>query len=311
MHYEEVLHCYQRILSSFTASRLRLTCTDSKRRGFFSLVEVQVMNSTQIDMAAAIFHPRSEPVAEDVCLIRHRSENELKRGRKKTVTWANNEKICEVCHFVVDDAPSLLGVAVRELFHCKQQSFLCEHSICAHGDTRLEAKRARFTSVMEPGEDLVDVPPRFGHSIANKQPQPEVMLGISMAITVPWNCPDKFHLDGSWLWAGGEESTEVALQQQREMRLFEAFYPRSTFVPDSPVEPQERCKDIDASLVSQIPLIPLEEEEMDSEEVEPEKSIIESKCTVMPLPEHREIACVPMPSGDILLNNTMAESEKY
>eukprot|EP00250_Pteridium_aquilinum_P019221 c24351_g1_i1 orf=200-1963(+) len=260
-------------------------------------------------MSAAILHIRSERVAEDVCLKRHGSENRIKRGRQKTVTWANDEKICEVCHFLVDDAPSLLGAAVQELLNCKQRS-LCAHYIRAYGDTQFEAKRAKFTSVIEPGQYLVDVPLGFGHSIANKQPQPEVTLEASMAITVPWCHPNKFNLDGSWLWAGGEESKEVALQQQREMSVFEAFYPRLASVPDSPAEPQERCKDID-SLVSQIPLIPLEEEEIDIKEVEHETMIIESSCTDMPLQGHGKIVGTLMPNDDILHSNAMAESEKY
>ncbi|KAH7447824.1 hypothetical protein KP509_01G123100 [Ceratopteris richardii] len=72
-------------------------------------------------------------------------------------------------------------------------------------------------------------------------------------------------LDDSWLWARGEESSEIILQREREMRVFEAVYPRLTSIPDSPSECQELTKEVDDAYVPEIMLDSLEDEEMEDD----------------------------------------------
>lgn len=215
-------------------------------------------------MAATAVCVRSEKIGDEFCRIRNGSENRFKRGRHKTVTWPVDHKICEVRHFLVDDAPSSLGAAIQEHLQCEQSN---AHE--AYHSSRLHVpgvvKRARL-------ELEVDVPPGFGQTPSGgKSSRLNAQLDAVMAVTCQWRGPPKLLLDASWLWAGGEESLEVASQQQRERRFFEAFYPRLASIPDSPSEPlQESNKEIDDTPVAEVPLVPLEEQEPENEDMEQE-----------------------------------------
>ncbi|CAM8986671.1 unnamed protein product [Rhodiola kirilowii] len=52
--------------------------------------------------------------------------------------------------------------------------------------------------------------------------------------SIKWRCPPKVHLNPNWLVASGEQSLEVGLQRQRELKVSEAVYHRLTDIPHSP-----------------------------------------------------------------------------
>ncbi|KAH6557636.1 hypothetical protein KP509_1Z102600 [Ceratopteris richardii] len=103
------------------------------------------------------------------------------------------------------------------------------------------------------------VPPNFGHVPPNFGHVPPNFGHSSMTITVHWFHPHKVFLDESWLWANGDGSIEVAIQQQRERVHFEAFYPESNLIPDSPMECQGLNKTENDTSIPEVPLDPLEE----------------------------------------------------
>ncbi|KAA8537543.1 hypothetical protein F0562_027151 [Nyssa sinensis] len=51
---------------------------------------------------------------------------------------------------------------------------------------------------------------------------------------IKWRCPPKLVLDYTWQVVAGEESKEVEVQNQREMRVLEAVYPRASAIPPNP-----------------------------------------------------------------------------
>ncbi|MCO5572371.1 hypothetical protein L7F22_026124 [Adiantum nelumboides] len=219
-------------------------------------------------MAVAALSTQSDRVEKEFRHAHNGSDNSRKRRREKIVSWPLDEKICEVRHFREDSAPSY----VPEDLECNQENGLSFNA--GHHATK-SAKRAR----MEHGDTA---PPGFGHSVtvrkspkpqaqlaaARKSLEPQAQLDVLMAIRTPWHLADKFILKDSWLWAGGEESLEVAAQKERERRCFEAFYPRYAFIPTGPWEPQESSVVIDDALVPQIPLEFLEEDKRENKDTE-------------------------------------------
>ncbi|MCO5565081.1 hypothetical protein L7F22_018752 [Adiantum nelumboides] len=221
-------------------------------------------------MAVAALSTQSDRVEKEFRHAHNGSDNSRKRQREKIVSWPLDEKICEVRHFLEDSAPSY----VPEDLECNQENAL---SFNAGHHASKSAKRAR----MERGDTA---PPGFGHSVtvrqslkpqaqfagARKSIEPQAQLDVLMAIRTPWHHADKFILKDSWLWAGGEESLEVAAQKERERRCFEAFYPRYASIPDGPWEPQESSVVIGDALVPQIPLEFLEEDKRENKDTEPD-----------------------------------------
>ncbi|KAI5079876.1 hypothetical protein GOP47_0005355 [Adiantum capillus-veneris] len=218
--------------------------------------------------AAGILNTRSDRVGNQFRHIHVPSENE------KIVSWPLAGKICEVHHPLVDDAHSyvpkdlqcLQGNALpfNEAHHLSRsvkRARMTEQDIMEAHHLSRSVKRARMTE-----QDIMDVPPGFGCCImAGKSARPKAQLDVLMAITSPWHLPDKFICNDSWLWAGGEESLEVASQQERERRSLEAFYPHFASIPDSPWEPQAPIVEIDDAVVPQIPLVFVEEDKPESE----------------------------------------------
>ncbi|MCO5572352.1 hypothetical protein L7F22_026105 [Adiantum nelumboides] len=155
-----------------------------------------------------------------------------------------------------------------------------------------------------------NVPPGFGlSSEAGKSWQPNAELDAGMAVTCSWRQPLKFLLDDSWLWARGEDSVEVASQQQRERRFFKAFYPRLASIPDRPMEPQEPSQEIDDTLVAGIPLVPFEDEEMVNENADQESIDTEKGVPYLPL-EGRAKADVSVPNSDGLYKAFMEQKQE-
>ncbi|MCO5565084.1 hypothetical protein L7F22_018755 [Adiantum nelumboides] len=228
-------------------------------------------------MATSALCARSPRFREDLCLVHFGSENRFKRRRQKTVTWPIDEKICEVRLFLADDAPSFLGAAVQNSLHCMVAKGLINNG--TQHFAKLDVWGAKRVRV-----EHDNVPPGVGlSSEAGKSWQPNAELDAGMAVTCSWRQPLKFLLDDSWLWARGEDSVEIASQQQRERRFFEAFYPRLVSIPDRPMEPQEPSQEINDTLVAGIPLVPFEDEEMVNENAEQESIDTENGVPNLPL----------------------------
>eukprot|EP00250_Pteridium_aquilinum_P014427 c21980_g1_i1 orf=69-1784(+) len=180
-------------------------------------------------------------------LLQKRTQVRAKRGRGKAVTWLPEDQICQVRFFLSNDAPSTLGPA--------QDSLQVNH-----------------LRSLQSG--ALDAPPGFHGSLA-KRSRIDNILEVSMAIGRPWLLPQKFVPDIEWMVAVGGESSEAAVQKQRELRVLEAFYPRLTCIPDSPAEPVEICKHLEDCLILTIPLVPIEEEDESSQEPEQESKVLE------------------------------------
>ena len=61
--------------------------------------------------------------------------------------------------------------------------------------------------------------------------------------------------------ASGEESSEVAEQQKRELSDLEAFYPRLTSILECPLELLENGTNHDEMHIPEVPLTPYDDEE--------------------------------------------------
>ncbi|CAI5512477.1 unnamed protein product, partial [Closterium sp. Naga37s-1] len=76
----------------------------------------------------------------------------------------------------------------------------------------------------------MDGPPGFSRP---KKVRCDSAAVAAMVTQTPWKSPEKVELEAEWQVVAGEDSAQVEVQKQREMRSFEAFYPRPSAIPDS------------------------------------------------------------------------------
>lgn len=191
-------------------------------------------------MATAAMSPSLSPPLVQV--TQQRLEDKAKRPREKNVSWATEDSLCQVRLFAAEDAPSLSGTVLQDL---------------------LEAKKTRFMHAVIPvSED--DLPPGF-EGVAAKRAKLDT-AAIEMAAQICWRCPEKFMYDPLWQVVMGIESTEVSKEQQREVRVLEAVYPRPSAIPLSPAELPEPLSETEDAEIPEIPLIPVEDEDDGMEE---------------------------------------------
>ncbi|KAL6995806.1 hypothetical protein U1Q18_005941 [Sarracenia purpurea var. burkii] len=103
-----------------------------------------------------------------------------------------------------------------------------------------------------------NMPPGF----EGAQPANLLRNKLSQIILIKWRCPPRFVVDLTWRVASGEESKEVEIQNQREMRVLEAVYPRPSAIPPNPsvlmgIE-DSPLDDLNTPL---IPITPIEDED--------------------------------------------------
>ncbi|KAI5081981.1 hypothetical protein GOP47_0001724 [Adiantum capillus-veneris] len=173
-------------------------------------------------------------------VVRDRTTSEnvrglLKRPRMKNVTWATPECMHQVRLFAVEDAPASLGLVSQDL---------------------LEAKKVRM---IRPSS-AIDVHPGSGSAVT-KRAKLEMATVLAMDAQLTWKCPKTVIYNPSWLVAAGEDSSEVPAQMHREVRVLEAFYPRVSAIPASPIELPKAELEIDTSNPLQIPLVSYEDDE--------------------------------------------------
>lgn len=183
------------------------------------------------------------------------------------MTWPTHDRMCEAQVFS-NDAPSATGSTVQ--VKCPS---------CPLKNTTVLNKE-------------VDSPPGF-YKFPAKRMRLDVLPKASTVIEKHWYCPEKFVLDPAWCVAEGCESKEAIYLNQREIRMLEAVYPHLSSIPDSPAEPQKQYKDVDESLIFQIPLISVEDEEEKTED-EAEKGTFDEQDCLLSVPasggpyNHRE-----------------------
>ncbi|KAH7447830.1 hypothetical protein KP509_01G123300 [Ceratopteris richardii] len=207
-------------------------------------------------MAATVVHARSDRIGKAYENSVSASVCSVKRRRQKSVTWPDDEKICEVYHFCSNDAPSALKGCAPELIQCNEFAFSCVEANQCSLYQALRSKRSRI------GHDYSSLDGSSGPDcpFLNKSQLSGVLHDVDIPLTGSWQCPPKFFLDDAWLWAGGEESSEIVTQQLRERAVFEAVYPRLTSIPLSPFESQEPSKEVSDGSIPEITLDSPEEE---------------------------------------------------
>ncbi|MCO5612268.1 hypothetical protein L7F22_066533 [Adiantum nelumboides] len=140
----------------------------------------------------------------------------------------------QVCLFAVEDAPALLRLVSQDF---------------------LEARKVRMIRALS----AIDMHPGSG-SAATKRAKLDVAAVLVMDAQLTWSCPKRVSYDPLWLVAAGDNSSEVPAEQHREVRVLEAFYPRISAIPASPIEPPKGESEIDEATLLQIPLISCDDE---------------------------------------------------
>ncbi|KAL2612976.1 hypothetical protein R1flu_024668 [Riccia fluitans] len=200
----------------------------------------QLISFREVLFVKANMTTLSPPPGFGVPLLQSQTEKP-KRSKDRRVTWAANDKLCQVRLFVAEDAPVLSG-GIQE---------------------QLQAKQARFMHIFQSSVKKValeDAPPGFG-GVAVKPKADPAALALIIA-QIPWRRPDTCMLDPAWKVTAGDESLEKDLQKERCFRVLEAVYPRPSSIPESPAEPSEEQESYDDTQTQQIPLVPVDDEDM-------------------------------------------------
>lgn len=154
----------------------------------------------------------------------------------KRVTWASDVNLCQVKLFLSDEAPVQVGFGPQDHLQAKTSWLL--HSSGVGSDDAL--------------------PPGFEAA----HPSNNLQIKVSEIPLSKWKCPPRFLLPHEWQVVAGEESKEVDVQNQREMRVLEAVYPRPSAIPQNPVASSD-LQDFDQndSQIPLVPILPIEDEE--------------------------------------------------
>ncbi|KAL6506751.1 hypothetical protein OROHE_022583 [Orobanche hederae] len=93
----------------------------------------------------------------------------------------------------------------------------------------LQAKALWSVQTGDMGSD-VNLPPGF----EGLQPASPWTAKLSQIPLIKWRYPPRFVVDIAWQVVAGDESLEIEMQNQREMRVLEAIYPRPSSIPPNP-----------------------------------------------------------------------------
>ncbi|XP_038991450.1 zinc finger CCCH domain-containing protein 6-like [Hibiscus syriacus] len=158
------------------------------------------------------------------------------RVRKSNrISWAPDANLCQIKLFLMEEPPSQVGLGAQD---------------------HLQAK----TSVSHLNGATADdfLPPGFEGTHSTNH----VHVDLSEIPVIKWRCPHRFILDFNWQVVAGEESREVEIQNQREVRVLEAIYPRPSAIPtNSSVSADVENCHYDDHLTPQIPITPIEDED--------------------------------------------------
>ncbi|KDP36952.1 hypothetical protein JCGZ_08243 [Jatropha curcas] len=156
--------------------------------------------------------------------------------KSKRVSWASDVNLCQVRLFLSEESPSQVGLGAQDHLQAKASWLSHPAGIAA--------------------DDIL--PPGF----EGGQPANQLHIKLSDIPVIKWKCPPRFVLDLTWQVVAGEESKEVEVHNQREMRVLEAVYPRPSAIPPNPAFSAEledlRLNDHQVPL---IPITPIEDED--------------------------------------------------
>ncbi|KAI7732609.1 hypothetical protein M8C21_001661 [Ambrosia artemisiifolia] len=138
--------------------------------------------------------------------------------------------------FLSDESPSQVGLGGQD--HLQAKDSWSWHSGGSSSDNNL--------------------PPGF----EGIQPANIMQSKLSQVPVIQWKCPSRFILDPTWQVAAGEESKEVEVESQREMRVLEAIYPRPSAVPPNPATMGSNESYYNDQHTPVIPVTPIEDEDM-------------------------------------------------
>ncbi|XP_021854911.1 zinc finger CCCH domain-containing protein 6 [Spinacia oleracea] len=157
--------------------------------------------------------------------------------KSKRVSWASDGNLCQVRLFLSEDSPSQVGGGAQDHLQVKKNiSGLPVNGVVADDN----------------------LPPGFeGFNPAN-----QLKDRLAQIPVVKWRPPPKFILGVEWQVVIGEESEEVEVQSERELRVLEAYYPRESAIPPNPATaPDIVCAGQDDQTLPSIPITPIEEED--------------------------------------------------
>ncbi|GMI91310.1 hypothetical protein like AT1G19860 [Hibiscus trionum] len=159
------------------------------------------------------------------------------RGVRKSnrISWAPDVNLCQIKLFLTEEPPSQVGLGVQD--HLQAKTFVSHLNGTAADDF---------------------LPPGFEGAHSTNH----VHINLSEIPVIKWKCPHRFILDFNWQVVAGEESKEVEIQNQREVRVLEAVYPRPSAIPTNPSisADVENCH-YDDNLTPQTPITPIEDED--------------------------------------------------
>ncbi|XP_016470857.1 zinc finger CCCH domain-containing protein 6-like isoform X1 [Nicotiana tabacum] len=160
------------------------------------------------------------------------------RGQQKSkrVTWASDVNLCQVRLFLSEDSPAQVGLGAQDHLQAKI-SWPLHAGVLVSDD---------------------NLPPGF----EGAQPASLWKNKLAQIPVIKWTRPPSFVLATKWRVVAGEESNEMEVQKQREMRVLEAIYPRESSIPPNPsmVPGEETLHNEQNTPV--IPITPVEEEEV-------------------------------------------------
>ncbi|KAH6776601.1 hypothetical protein C2S52_014162 [Perilla frutescens var. hirtella] len=154
--------------------------------------------------------------------------------KSKRVSWASDVNLCQVRLFLSEECPSQVAMGTQD---------------------HLQAKKTLRAGGMGSDDNL---PPGF----EGIQPANPWAAKLSQISLVKWKCPPRFEVDCSWRVVAGDESREIETQNQREMRVLEAIYPRPSAIPLNPsalVGAEDLTNNDQCTPV--VPITPIEDED--------------------------------------------------
>ncbi|XP_023537596.1 zinc finger CCCH domain-containing protein 6-like isoform X1 [Cucurbita pepo subsp. pepo] len=162
----------------------------------------------------------------------------LHKGRR--VSWASDLNLRQVRLFLSEDSPSQVGLGAQDHLQAKTSWLL--HSTGSGSD-----------DILPPGFEVA-------------HPENQLQIKLSQIPVNQWKCPPKFVLNLTWRVVVGEESQEIEVENQREMRVLEAVYPRASAIPPNPsIAADSERTDVDDSQTPLIPITPVEDEDASTE----------------------------------------------
>ncbi|KAF6136134.1 hypothetical protein GIB67_030182 [Kingdonia uniflora] len=145
--------------------------------------------------------------------------------------------------FLSEDSPSKVGLGAQDDLQAKASWLL--HSTGTGSDDNL--------------------PPGF----EGPQSTDQMKIDLSEMPLIKWKCPPRLVLNPHWQVVAGEESKDSEVQNQRNMRVLEAIYPRTSSIPSSPsVSAEVEQSHYDDKRAPLIPITPIEEEDVVSQSLD-------------------------------------------